>query len=198
MKQKALRRKVTVAKLAKMSIPEVNTVDISEESMWQGYTRLKRKVKIVTFRGDDFKLRVECEPGSKYWCGHTKFQTMYGEKTFDRRGVQDSFYIQMHHTTLDVEAILEGQVRQLRGSQARILEKEPVPGIGYLIASSDKATIRSTLIQGGTRLFSPSGFGTGKILYHGSKRNSWDTRAPAETEAYFDLDPLYIILTDHD
>jgi hypothetical protein len=130
--------------------------------------------------------------------GHTSFTTSQGVRTFDRTGVEDSFYLQLADTVEDVLQRFRDQIKRVAESRARIDRSESIPGLGFLATPELKAQVTAELKAGKSHSFTPSGFGTGYRLYTGRQQSRFDHRAKAETEAFFGVSPIYLQTMDCD
>lgn len=129
--------------------------------------------------------------------GHVIFTSDRGPRSFDRTGVEDSFYLRPGDGVEDVQKILEQQIERVAEARARLKTMEPVPGLGWLLDAAGKARVVELLRAGKSHTFTPSGFGTG---YRVSARRSVAhmRRAKPETEAYFGVGPLWLESIDCD
>jgi hypothetical protein len=149
----------------------------------------------VNFWGGDIKKPVSAS--NVLASGHVSFTTSKGERTFDRTGVEDSFYVYWRGVPA-VQAEIEKQITKVAESRTRIDGMVSIPGIPFLI---NPAEIENTaaLIRGNGKRFLPSGFGTGYYLYSRSKPASrYDGRATVNTEKFFGVSPIWIRHEDCD
>jgi hypothetical protein len=144
---------------------------------------------------------AEPEPLTSYSMrghGHTSFTTSQGTRTFDRTGVEDSFYVSVKDDVAAIRKTIERQLEKIAESRARISNSVPVPGIGFLVTPEAKASVTALLKAGKSHSFTPSGFGTGYRLSAGKRKSSWDRRASSEMEAFFDVSPIWLQTLDCD
>lgn len=128
--------------------------------------------------------------------GHTTFSTAKGERTFDRLGVEDSFYVNGDETLESLREKLNEQIEKIKVSRERISKSESIPGIPFMVTSDTKAAIAAKLRNGKNHTFTPAGFGTGyRISNHGGP---WAKRCKSETEKFFGVSPLYYETLDCD
>jgi hypothetical protein len=113
-------------------------------------------------------IRMEFVPGKagEYYLGtgHTNFKTARGSFTFDRTGVEDSFYIPNEiDVTAKLHSTIQSQIERVGLSRERHNNSETVPGLngGFLVTPEKKTEIATLLREGKTHTFYPSGFGTG-------------------------------------
>lgn len=131
--------------------------------------------------------------------GHTSFTTDKGTRTFDRTGVEDSFYINYNDDIAAVQAKLEGQIKKVAESRERIKGMINIPGIPFLTSPEGKSQITTLLRAGKSHSFTPSGFGTGYQIYsRKAPFDRYDGRAKPETEAFFEVSPLWVRQLDCD
>jgi hypothetical protein len=133
--------------------------------------------------------------------GHVYFKREDGrEVSFDRHGVEDSFYIdespQYAHVTDQANFIVKHTLeKRIPEALARSANMIQVPGIPFRINKDKKDAIRKQ-IQTGGHSFTPSGFGTGYRV--SARQTRWSKRAARATETFFSLSPLYIETFDCD
>lgn len=166
----------------------------------------KQKWPGVQFVGHDGKTTIkvimhnvedEYAPGT----GHTDFVTSRGSFSFDRHGVDDSFYVNAEDTPAKVFDELLNQIRRVVESRERHLTSETVPFVGYIVTPDRKVEIAATLRSGGVHSFTPSGFGTGyRFSTNRRKVGTWDVKtAPEAFGKFFGvLTPVYYVTLDCD
>jgi hypothetical protein len=139
------------------------------------------------------------------WCfatGHVTFTTKLGTRTFDRLGVDDSFYInppekgepgivESSNTT-----ILE-QLERITKSRETMERSETVPQIGFTVTPERKAEVTRQLKAGKTFSFTSSGFGTGYLLMT-RPTSRYSERAKPELAKFFDVPAVYFDRMDCD
>jgi len=150
-------------------------------------------VPVVTLAHEDaIKIAVrlfnaDATPGQAAGAGSTSFGTAHGWRTFDRAGVEDSFYVEAEDTAAAVDEKVAAQVARVAESRERIARSEAVPGLpgNWLVTPERKAEIRARLAGGGTHQFQPAGFGTGYAVR--TRRAPGYAPLPRETAAFFGL-----------
>jgi hypothetical protein len=154
-------------------------------------------------RGDTFKVHNATESFSFYVHGDgtTSFDTAQGRRTFDRRGVESSFYWQKMYDgdkqKYDPNAIITRQLERIGESRARMVTAVAIPEIGFTIQPEELTKLRATLRAGGHRSFAPSGFGTGYVLT--TKRTRFSKVATAALAKFLDVGrTVYVEKFDHD
>jgi hypothetical protein len=147
-------------------------------------------IKIIVRRLDD-----EYSAGD----GHTTFTTSRGSFSFDRTGVEDSFYVYAKDTVAAVDERVREQVARVVSSRERHERSETVPMVGHVVTPERKAEIAATLKAGKGYDFRPAGFGTG---YHVSTSRRacgpFVQKAPAELARFFGVADLYYETMDCD
>jgi hypothetical protein len=184
--------------MALLSIPE-GFIAVWGEDGWL-------KTKFITFtlqKGDDIKIRFDHQGG-----GHTTFLMDGVRKTFDRQGVNDSFY----HADWEGngkskekinEEVLE-QIKRIDEVRERAKTAVPLPGIGNHTASpKELEALRKEMTKPtGIHHFTPGGFGTGYTLSRqasprGRRYGPAAKRAP-EMEKLLGVSPLFLTTFDAD
>jgi len=128
--------------------------------------------------------------------GHTTFSSAQGDRSFDRLGVEDSFYVNGDSTIQSVTEKINEQIERIKTSRQRLAQSESIPGLPFLVTPETKASITAKLSSGKSHSFMPSGFGTG---YRISKRGGrWAKRCSSETEKFFGVSPLFYETMDCD
>jgi hypothetical protein len=127
--------------------------------------------------------------------GHTSFTTSKGTRTFDRTGVEDSFYLRPADTALDFLAVVTRQLEKVEESRKRIDASESIPGIPFMVTPESKAQITAALLSGKSHSFYPSGFGTGYVICARPMRHG---RSKPEAAAFFGVDMLFVEALDAD
>lgn len=158
---------------------------------------------------EDGQARWETEDGAvkvavtlEFSSGHTSFVTKHGVRTFDRRGVEDSFYLTdwdgKSFSKERIAEILAEEVTLARAAIERIDSSRAVPGLpgGFVITQERFDKVRSDLKAGKRVDFAPAGFGTGYAL--SLKKNRYSRPAAAELNAFFDVGQIFIEEFDHD
>lgn len=85
--------------------------------------------KVLTLKSEDIEIVIEFSQGRDGYflaCGHVSFDTADGRRSFDRYGVEDSFYIDNPAKALGKEKLWEHQ-RVVRGAKLGTV----VSGAGY-------------------------------------------------------------------
>ena len=125
------------------------------------------------------------------WNGHTNYTHNGGHYSYDRCGVEDSFY-NGHDFDLDPNAQILEQLARIDESRVRIDNSVTIPVIGRLISKDRLAEVRKDFKSKKSQGFSshPSGFGM--AYYITKKQTRWARRADAKIEKFFEYSPLYI------
>lgn len=93
-------------------------------------------------------------------------------RTFDRIGVESSFYFHRTDTVETVRAKFAEHLTRIATQRERSARSVTVPEIGYSITPATKAQHTAALKSGSSISFSPSGFGTGYTLTLASRRRT--------------------------
>lgn len=106
--------------------------------------------------------------------GHVTFDTAMGRRTFDRTGVEDSFYVNnpakvtwvnevdpIAEANEEIRRVIEERIPEAR---ERLARSEAVPTIPFTVTPEVKQRITEELLAGRRHSFVPSGFGTGYTL----------------------------------
>lgn len=174
-------------------IPEGFTV--SQETEQRGWRDHPMPVLVYVVKSETIEIRFD-QTGS----GHTLFVNGDSKSTFDRLGVEDSFY----HLPLwegdpepyDLNAILKEQVQRVAQYFEYKKTALTVPGIPFSIAPDSLAGYQQRLKTKGTISFMPSGFGTGYQISRAMRRGA--KRASTAMEKFFGVAPLFISTFDAD
>lgn len=161
----------------------------------------------LVLESDDVRIEINFSSDASYMLadGHVSFNSSQGWRTFDRRGVDDSFYIDNPRkqysdedpTPAANEAIKDFLERKIPEARARIDGSEAVPGLNGRLAS--KAQKQELADKGSVQLY-PSGFGTGYHFFTGATwANQPDVReASPEQKAFFGVKNLWVSTFDCD
>lgn len=134
--------------------------------------------------------------------GTTRFTTTKGTRTFDRHGVNSSFYWTDEWDNKDGTKMVAELTTHLARIEARrvfIATSITVPQIGYSISEQMRAEHQATLKSGRSITFTPSGFGQSQTLYTGRQQFRYDTPATQELKDFFAITgSAWIQKNDHD
>lgn len=177
----------------------------SECSTWVLLENVEAGIRIAINVADEPSSRYE--KGEKIPCrntmedlscnGHTCYKTDTGWKTFDRRGVGDSFYMGDNvEPVADVSRVIQEQIERIATAKERSKKMVPIPGFGYSIHQDNLEEVKKKIQRGGSHTFTPAGFGTGHVV--STRRSRFATRMPAEIAAFFGVSALYDETFDHD
>lgn len=177
----------------------------SECSTWVLLENVEAGIRIAINIADEPSSRYK--KGKKIPCrntmedlscnGHTCYKTDTGWKTFDRRGVGDSFYIGDNvEPVADVSRVIQEQIERIAVAKELTKQMVSIPGFGYSIHKDKLEEVKKKIQRGGSHTFTPSGFGTGHIV--STCQSRYATRMPAETAAFFGVSALYDQTFDHD
>jgi len=122
--------------------------------------------------------------------GHTVFKTDKGWRSFDRRGVEDSFYLGNYgDSPADVSKVIQVQLERIVESKETSKKMVAIPGFGFSVHQDQLEALKKKLASGLSHTFMPSGFGTGHIICINKSR--FGTRMSAETAKFFGVPALY-------
>jgi hypothetical protein len=128
--------------------------------------------------------------------GHTFFDTVKGRKTFDRTGVEDSFYIEAEDTLAAASAKVQEQINRIAESRARLTRSVTVPHYGYNLTLERLAEHQLTLRKGGRVQLAPAGFGTGHTF--SMRPSRWAHPCRNDVNNFFGIGMLFVETFDHD
>lgn len=133
-------------------------------------------------------------------CGHTSFLHKGNWLSFDRRGIEDSFY----HLPMwdggdvpDVNVIITEQIERVAEYLKVADTFIQVPDLPFTVTPKRLAELKKQLGSNKSVSFMPSGFGTGYMVAP-RKTDRRDKRATQATEDFFGVSPLYISTFDAD
>lgn len=133
--------------------------------------------------------------------GTTTFDTAQGRRTFDRRGIESSFYWKPLYDgdERDPMAVIPEQLARVAERRAAFVGTVRIPGLpgGHVISPGELTKLRTELNSGGQRSFAPAGMGTGYTVT--AKRSRWSKPASKELAAFLDVRrPVYVETYDAD
>jgi hypothetical protein len=130
--------------------------------------------------------------------GHTCYKSEAGHwLSFDRRGVEDSFYLGDYGTPLaEFSKVFQEQLIRIEKSKETSKKMLKIPGFGFSVHQDQLEELKKKLRSGGSHTFTPAGFGTGHIV--STRRGRYGTKLPAETAKFFGVPELYDETFDHD
>lgn len=152
-------------------------------------------------RKEGVEIRIELHEGRALTkgAGHTSFDTSKGRRTFDSRGVSDSFYIDEDDTVQTIQAQIEEELVRIKEAKDRVENAVVVPGFQgqFLMLEADRVKAREALKKGRSHYLTPGGMGTGYRLYTGWMQR-FDRKAPEETCVFFEVPSLNMASVDCD
>lgn len=183
---------MTTTKFAKLMqtipVPDGFTAEMSTD------TSSSRPVQRYTIKSADVEIVFD-ETGG----GHTRFRIGNSWKTFDRRGVEDSFYWLQLFDTHKVKApaeLLPEQLLRIEKSRDYFKTAIAVPGLPFNVSPVELLALKAQLAKFGVVTFTPSGFGTGYMVT--KKSNRYSKQASLELEKFLEHSPLYFHTFDAD
>lgn len=178
-------------------MPEANKEYGYHESFDVGNLNLKGEDVEVIFNASFYKNKLSIT-------GTTNFKEGESWYTFDRRGIDDSFYMEQK-SKKDIEwskkngwgydpecdiknggqLMLEQQIKRAKDRIAEMTGMLTVPHYGHRVTEERKEEIRKKILGRG-HTFAPSGMGT---AYHVStkKTSRWDSVVPAKVAKFFGI-----------
>ncbi len=168
----------------------------------EGFGQWERETQVLLFTQEGVKIEVvfhsvtaEADEFDFPASGHVTFTTSQGSFSFDRIGVEDSFYVTGLDTPESVSKKLVEQVKRIEETKNRHARSETVPTLGFVVTPERKSKMIADLKAGKPISFMPSGFGTGYRLWPGSagkKVPRWSKPAPVSLCKFFDARLLFI------
>ena len=133
--------------------------------------------------------------------GTTSFEVAgKGWLTFDRRGVESSFYWKAwdykNAPKVVIEEVMREQCKRIADRRAYYTSAITVPQIGFTVSPDGKTALIEDIRKIGFRNFMPSGFGTGYTI--STKQVRYSNRAKPELEEFIGMSPLYVSTFDAD
>jgi hypothetical protein len=155
-----------------------------------------RVTKNYVLANDAKEVKFTFRPGGS---GTTSFNTANGWRTFDRTGVEDSFYwkpLWEKDVRPEVKVMIDEQMERIAKSRDFAKTAVRIPQIGFTVSPDLLARLKETFKRKGYHAFHPSGFGTGYTV--SGKKLRFSNRASKEMEDFFGVAPLYIETFDAD
>lgn len=151
-----------------------------------------------TYKSDTIEIKF-----SQLGIGATNFLVeKKGWLTFDRRGVEASFYhLPMGynlHEGKSLNRIFKEQIQRVEKQLGYYKEALDVPGIPFTVSPERLEALKKELSKGRTIHFMPGGFGTGYDISPHPNRTYGVKRASADMETFFGVKPLFISSLDCD
>ena len=182
-----------VKRMKSIVVPPGFTAEFTTED-WGWYKAEPMEVFVLT-KPDDSELRFD-----QNGCGHTKFKRGTGWMSFDRTGVEDSFY---HHAmwkedkhNYDVNQIVAEQLERIAKRRVYYETAVGIPGIPFTVAPEAVESLKQRLKKVGQISFTPSGFGTGYVI--SKRRSSYAQPASQEMATFFGVSKLWVSTLDCD
>ena len=185
--------------VAQVKLPAGFTAEFKTESWGQGSSSF---VSYVITKQDDTIITF-----TQHGSGHTEFKTDKGTwLSFDRTGVEDSFYhydtfsIRGREKKYDLNVLVQEQLERIEKRREYYRSAVSIPGIPFTVAPAGVEDLKKRLAKQGRISFHPSGFGTGYVI---SKRKPpgyqyGGKQASPELEKFLGCSPLYITTMDCD
>jgi hypothetical protein len=184
--------------LEEIAVPEGFTKTFCEEDYsWGREKILHPAVKLE--KGTEIEIKIVItDPNGSWACGsgHTSFSTKLGRRTFDRRGVEDSFYVDKDDTVEKVNEKVRRQIEKVAESVSRMARSQAIPVLGFTVTPEALEEIKAKLAKGKSHTFTPSGFGTGYVI--SKKRSRFARHCDPAINAFFGVGALYFETLDCD
>lgn len=165
------------------------------------FAMIKNEIEITIYMYPDEIARAQKEKSRFFGSlgdGHTSFDTSKGRMTFDRHGVEDSFYVEADDTVETVNAKIVEQIQKVTLSRERLARSLTMPDYGYNLTPERLEKERDTLRRGGVARFAPSGFGTGHLISTKPRGRYNCVRASQALIDFFGVGVLFVETFDHD
>lgn len=167
------------------------------ETEWRDNYQFQGDRVFVIKRADDVEFIFR--PGG---FGTTSFKVGDGWRTFDRRGVEDSFYWKPFSfekgKKIDFKALFAEHLERIEKRRDYHKTAITVPDIKFTVSPERLVTLKTELNKRGYISFHPSGFGTGYNILKRSTRRYGVRRGSADLEKFFGISPLFIESLDCD
>jgi hypothetical protein len=185
-------------RMSKIKMPEGFTGTFGEEK-WPPGNETYHHFELV--KENDTKIKFDLSG-----CGHTSFMVGDGWRSFDRTGVEDSFY----HTkvykgddrVIDLDTIIAEQLKRIAERREYYKSAVEVPGLPakFTVAPDGVAGLKASIKNNGHLSFTPSGFGVGYCVTKRPQQGLryGEVRAKPELEKFLDHSPLYVHTLDCD
>lgn len=180
----------------------INTKDLSSD--WK--VSIDKRDKVLTLTHPECTLHVHLPPNHKSaksygYSGTTEYKYEGMTYTFDRTGVEPSFYFGTRYSSKDkrLSEVVQEQLDRVRAKIAAIKSSGGyvnVPGTGFQITQKRKEELCANLLSRGTIQLTPSGFGTGYTFT--TKKYRYFEPATAEQKKFFGVQTLYVEMMDCD
>lgn len=179
--------------IEQLAVPEGFTKTRGTEDYSWGKEKILHP-SVTLSKGTEIEIKIVLSsPDAEYirGSGHTSFDTKLGRRTFDRRGVDDSFYVDDVDTVETVNEKVKRQIEKVAESVSRLARSMSVPKWGFSVTPEQLDEIKAKLNKGQSHTFTPAGFGTGYVISKpGRKRNRWAKPAPQEIVDFFGVGRL--------
>jgi len=174
-----------------------------EYELWNEYSYPKLVIASDTVQ---VEFLVTFYQGKMEVTGTTNYKEGDGWYTFDRRGIENSFYMQeglegWQDPESDIrkggQAMLEAQIERAEKAIQRLTGMLTVPHFGHRISEEKRSEIAKKLKAGKSHMFTPGGFGTAWEV--STRQNRWAERVPVEVAKFFGVETqLYKLAHDYD
>lgn len=173
------------------------------ETRWQdGYSWQGHTAKDFVIFNKELDVEFICRPGGD---GTTRFKNGDHYSTYDRTGVESSFYwLEMDYgpkpkapKLADMAEIVKDHLVRIEKSRDYQKTAISVPQIGFTVSPKTRVEYTQRLKTQGHISFTPSGFGTGYTIST-KKLYSYSTAASKELVDFWGVGPLWVSTMDCD
>lgn len=156
-----------------------------------------------TSRGEHWRVRRGDDIEVRFWLhgdGETRFRAQGTWRTFERRGIESSFYwIGWDGEIRDIGELVVEQIKRCEERIAYYSTALTIPEVGSTVQPDRLPQLKLTLKKECMLTFPPSGMGTGHIVHTKRPRQTWGVRrATQELEKFFGIEGLWITTFDAD
>jgi len=150
--------------------PDCSITEKHSDAVYGGYhAQWVDMTLTIPSEGRAITMRVEVPDTIKaedYFAGtgHTDFQAKGSTYSFDRHGIDDSFYLKHEDSVSTLVEEMHDQIKRARESQDRLARAIPL-GIGHYERTPEEIAAMVADLKAGKRVsLLPGGFGTGYVL----------------------------------
>jgi len=130
--------------------------------------------------------------------GSTNFKNNKGWFSFDRIGVESSFYVDSDSDgTVDLNKVIPEQIKRAEDAIKETKSYVKVPTTGFTISPDSVKEMSNNLKAGKTERLTPSGFGI-ELELSSSPKSRYAKKGPTELAKFFGLSVIYVEEHDRD
>lgn len=169
----------------------------------------RREYHVLRLTAPGVEIEVHFDGGRESFAlasGHVTFDTPLGKRTFDRYGVEDSFYVDnpgkwgdgrdpIAQANEEIRRVIEERIPE---ALERLARSEQLPDIPFSVTPEQKRAVTDRLKLGRGYDFVPAGMGTGYTLTTWQPaRDPYAKRSP-ELAKFFDVPDVWVSTFDAD